>query len=393
MTSTYLSHLSSYASWWRATAPGARFHHVHAELVAARARSIWYRQHALDASSAIPQGAPSISRQMLQAHPGAFLGDTDILHEGGYEGSTSGSTGEPVTLWMCPWSLAHYYMHIEEALALLPFELATQPRHLYLSISSSASSLDEPIPLWPGGRITRADVPDVAAAITLLHASRPHLLSLTPFELDLLLAANTPLPGSLQLVITTSAKLAPQTIDNFYTHVHDRSVHLLNSYGCSEIGPIAFQCPASRKASAPWHVPAGSALLESFEGFLAVTTLRNRAMPLTRYLVGDAVSGLTDVTTPHLCSACGHVGQSFERLQGRALQIVYTSRHAPRTTVGWLRVLNDPTFQITRHAIAQYVPGELLVTVSTASDPNTMTRLERALLGVDSEMHVTLVAH
>ena len=373
-------------------APPERAGYLHPEVVHARSLSLWYRHHALDADQPIPDGAPLISRDMLQAHPGAFLGHTDLLREGGYQGSTSGSTGQPVTVWMCPWALAHYYMHIEEALALLPFELADQPRHLYLSLFSSAHSFVEPIPLWPGGQITRADVSDVGQALDLLHTLRPHLLSVTPFELDLLLEARRPLPDSLQLVITTSTRLTQSTMDNFYAQMDASSVHLLNSYGCSEIGPIAFQCPASHDVSASWHVPAGSALLETFDTFLAVTTLRNRAMPLTRYLVGDAVTGLTDPLITSHCSQCGHLGQSFEALEGRALQIIRTLEGEPRTSVGWLRILNDPAFQVTRHAISQHRSGHLLITLSFEQDAHTTCRraLERALARVDPRVCVSL---
>ena len=86
-------------------------------------------------------------------------------------------------------------------------------------------------------------------------------------------------------------------------------------YGSREVGPIAAECTRGNLHSFPWmnHVEVVSANGEEVapgeEGEILVTTLRNLAMPLIRFRIGDtAVKGTC---------GCGLPGTVLERVTGR----------------------------------------------------------------------------
>lgn len=95
-------------------------------------------------------------------------------------------------------------------------------------------------------------------------------------------------------------------------------------YGCTEVGPIAAQCPAGSM-----HIMADNVRVEIFKdgelagpgefGDIVVTTLSNRAMPLVRCRIGD--SGRI---SPEPC-VCGRPYPVLQDLIGRAADVFVTA--------------------------------------------------------------------
>ncbi len=125
----------------------------------------------------------------------------------------------------------------------------------------------------------------------------------------------------LKLVITTSEVLSPPDqaliADTFGCPVQ-------NEYGCGEVGPIAYTCPAGSLHAMDDHVLVevidpveGTVLHGAGQGQLAITDLHNRAMPLIRYRVGDNAS----VKERYGCS-CGRPFSRLEKIWGREYDFV-----------------------------------------------------------------------
>ncbi len=103
------------------------------------------------------------------------------------------------------------------------------------------------------------------------------------------------------------------------------SVRLRDIYGIVEMGDVAWQCPSLRG----YHLNVDSFLAEVLkdgkpvlpgdEGYLTITNLHSRAMPIIRYEVGDVIAAPRDEP----CS-CGCTFPRIDVLQGRADDWLYT---------------------------------------------------------------------
>lgn len=122
----------------------------------------------------------------------------------------------------------------------------------------------------------------------------------------------------LKAVVTTSEALTrPQR--ELLEEVFGAPVQ--NEYGCGEVGAVAYECPEGGL-----HVMADNVLVELLDeegdpvpegepGDVVITDLRNRAMPLIRYDVGDRAAW------DGSCS-CGRAFPTLGRIQGRAYDFV-----------------------------------------------------------------------
>lgn len=94
---------------------------------------------------------------------------------------------------------------------------------------------------------------------------------------------------------------------------------IIDSYGCTEAGDIAWECPQS---SARYHINCDSVLVEFVkdeesvnndeEGEIVLTNLFNHAMPFIRYKIGDV-----GVPSDEKCS-CGRTLPLMRLLKGRS---------------------------------------------------------------------------
>lgn len=113
--------------------------------------------------------------------------------------------------------------------------------------------------------------------------------------------------------------------DDIARHLGSR---VIESYGCTEMGPIAAECPAGSL-----HVLTANVHIEIFRdgkpaapgelGEIVATTLANRGMPLVRCRIGDLGS-----LSPDPC-VCGRPQPVLARLQGRAADLVCKTDGTP----------------------------------------------------------------
>lgn len=386
MSATYLEQLRAYAQWWRDTPGATRTLQGPERLASARAASLWYRDLGLDSRAFVPANAPRITRAMLQEHAGAFIGDMESITHGGYLGRTSGTTGEPVEVMMCAWSLAHYYMHLEWGLGLAGKHVPEGARIAYVSVGTRAAPGDEAAPLW-GGRVVRFDGATPKDVDVALGKFKPDFISGTPSDMAALLkVASHESWAQARAIVMTSEHVSTGLYAHLKSMVLHESLIILNSYGLSEIGPVAWECPHESPTGRAWHVPPGSGWVERLDGELVVTTWRNRAMPLTRYATGDGVERVHDT---HHCEACGHRGQSFWGLMGRAMREFYDADGVQVSPVLWIRALNDARFGVRQHRVVQPRGGELRITCQMPKEHVSVLR--EILEGLMPTMRVELV--
>ncbi len=93
-----------------------------------------------------------------------------------------------------------------------------------------------------------------------------------------------------------------------------------NQYGSREVGVIAAECPRRQGLHTfPWYnhvevVDATGRPIDSGEGEIVVTTLRNESMPLIRYKIGDVA-----IVSPERTCPCGRFTPMLESVMGRTL--------------------------------------------------------------------------
>jgi phenylacetate-CoA ligase len=95
--------------------------------------------------------------------------------------------------------------------------------------------------------------------------------------------------------------------------------NLIDTYGCTEVGNIAWECPDEHSG---YHLNADSVFVEFIrdeervsgeeEGEIVLTDLTNMAMPFIRYRIGD-----TGIPSDGLCS-CGRTFPLMLSLKGRS---------------------------------------------------------------------------
>ncbi|QVL33639.1 phenylacetate--CoA ligase family protein [Telmatocola sphagniphila] len=89
---------------------------------------------------------------------------------------------------------------------------------------------------------------------------------------------------------------------------------ITDRYGCEETSLIACQCEKGGM-----HIAAESVLLEVIDGKILLTDLLNRAMPLIRYQIGDAVESAAKPCT------CGRGLPTLGQLAGREADFILTA--------------------------------------------------------------------
>jgi len=127
-------------------------------------------------------------------------------------------------------------------------------------------------------------------------------------------------PLNLKTVIITTETLFPSQRECMEKAF---SCKVANEYGCSEMGPIAFECPAGSM-----HISAETYLVEAIPpyfpkdngiaGQAVVTFLAQKSMPLIRYVLGDLVH-----ISDRSC-ACGRSLPIIESVEGRISDIITT---------------------------------------------------------------------
>ncbi len=167
----------------------------------------------------------------------------------------------------------------------------------------------------------------------------------------------------------------------------------IDSYGATETGALAGECPAGSM-----HVHAGLVHLEVFRGDtpagpgefgdIVVTTLRNRAMPLVRYRVGDrgrlslerCVCGLPQ---PVLADLQARSGDSFAAADGssRHSSVLISQLHTLFDDAEADRVRQIQFRQNDTHSWEAWVEGSDALTAKAGGNAETH-EIERIVAGI-----------
>jgi phenylacetate-CoA ligase len=233
---------------------------------------------------------PVVTKKDIQRAPDAFLAsgfERDHLHAS----RTSGSSGEPTTTYFDrnAWLLGKYVLKMRRIAATS--RLALGQRVLIISeqepdqLSALEAAASSGLQLFIQQKYLSIHTP-AAEHLPFLLNYRPHIIYAAPsYLLDLVAIAERqrmPLPQAATLytsseVLTCAAR---ERIERaFAGRVYD-------VYGSTEFKEVAWQCSRGR-----YHLNFESVYLEAQDsgtnGPVVLSSLRNFAMPLLRFSIGD----------------------------------------------------------------------------------------------------------
>jgi phenylacetate-CoA ligase len=215
---------------------------------------------------------------------------------------SSGSTGRPIAVLKEDYDSVHMWAVLRFWLRWLGLRLPARPRVALLCTLPHGVEYRTPLPALGGGTLVRISLarPEPEAR---LRAFRAHVVFTDPAGLHWLAGRDDPPRPRLLLssAMHLSADLRRRAEEALLAPV-------VNYYSTAETGPLAWEC---REAPGRFHVLVPDVWLESVDGELAVTRLRDSVLPLLRYLPGDRGE-----VRPGPCR-CGHGGPSIVGLSGR----------------------------------------------------------------------------
>lgn len=274
--------------------------------------------------------------------------------------STSGSTGEPVTLWRTQVNLLHW---LAQTLRWHLWDEADFSGRLavvraLMPTSGVAENWGNPITLFADtGPLLRIDIEDdIGKQLDALIAFEPTSLIIYPSNLEAILVEmevrGCQLP-SLKRVRTLGETLSDDLRKRAKRQLGAR---VSDCYTSEEFGYVALQCPESEL----YHIMAESLIVEVLDeagracadgetGRLIITDLHNFATPMIRYETGDyAVAG------PKAC-ACGRGLPTLRKVLGRTRNMITKpdgTRHWPLTGYKKYRdIAPIVQYQMVQHAV------------------------------------------
>jgi phenylacetate-CoA ligase len=285
-------YLQQLAEWERLTpAELDELHgrHLHALIAYARTHVPLYRtarwRDAVERSGDTLDGWPVLERELVRSHFEELRGLPD--HPWQMQPRTSGSTGKPVrvvlTLEAETWTWAHRYR------ALMWHGVPIGARTLRLT--HDRHLLRDRL-LGHGHLPMLGTTPDLERAVRFLRRERPTMVMGPPsamFHLARYLGET----GVREPLVRLARAGGEQLFDFQRAEIESRlAERAMTSYGCTEIGAVASECPAGSLHVHSEHVHVeimrGGEPVEVGEfGDIVLTTLVNPAMPLVRYRVGD----------------------------------------------------------------------------------------------------------
>jgi phenylacetate-CoA ligase len=183
---------------------------------------------------------------------------------------------------------------------------------------------------------------------------------------------------SVPNVITTAEVLYPAQRRVIQEVLH---CNVIDEYGCGEVGPIAFECPAGRM-----HLMADNVYVEILMddgsearpgeiGEVVVTELHSHAMPLIRYRIGDYV----EVGDNHC--PCGRGLPVIRRVIGRTYDYLLTKdgrRFHGEKVMYLLERLQEMRMGVKQMQVIQTSIDELRIKMTPDSDfrPRALNHIE-----------------
>lgn len=279
---------------------------------------------------------------------------------------SSGSTGAPVTIVRRADETLHVWAVLSFFVRRLGLAPPPRPRVVLLCGLPGAPEYSAHLPLFGDGALHRISTrrPDAAARLARV---RPFLVTGDPESLRWLAEGPVTEPS---LIVSSALHLSRDLRAALPAPV-------VNLYATTETGPIAWECAGGR-----FHVLVPDVWVESVDGELVVTRLRDGALPLLRYETGDRGDVATDACP------CGQPGPSIVGFEGRRACRFRTPGGG--TVDAWqlapmLRELPLRDFRITQRA-----DEDFLVELAGASSRELEATLTNGLaaLGFDARLEI-----
>lgn len=245
----------------------------------------------------------------------------DLLHRDlggrvaaeGWLGTSSGSTGEPVRFFMDGTSV-HFYplfaRFVWERLRLGALPRPGSTGIVLLCTLPRSALFGAWMPLFRGTRFRKVHLAEPDALGTLERLATP-IVTGDPDSLAGLAAAIESGAARVRprLVLSSAFALEPALRARIAAAT---GAAVVDVWSMAETGPLAWRC--GMDAEDRFHVLDAAAAVESVDGELVVTNLRNRLFPLVRYRTGD-LGEIEHVGGP--ACVCGVRGPRIARFGGR----------------------------------------------------------------------------
>jgi phenylacetate-CoA ligase len=255
----------------------------------------------LDALAAYPLLDRATLGERWRDAPG--LGDGDDL----VAVKSSGTTGDPVLVVKDRWDSLVMWAALAFWAARLGVALPARPRVVLLDALPGGMEYSVRLRLVGDGRgaLHRLSTARADAAARLARVA-PAVIFSDPDGLHWL-APRAEAAAGVRLVLTSAQRFAPAQRAALAGVL---AAPVVNYYATTETGPIAWECLAAPER---FHVLAPEVWVESVDGELVVTRLRDSALPLLRYRTGDR----GDVAREAGACACGFCGWTITGFAGR----------------------------------------------------------------------------
>ena len=263
---------------------------------------------------------PVLERQTIQAHEAEMLAQPPV--RGRYFRSTSGSTGNPLRVWMDPaaaaWAwAADYHGLLWHGIQVGARALTLRPR--------TAGAVGEWIRNNHLVAATDLSPSRLAAAVRFLaRGDTTYVWGYVSAVVELAKSARRMDVRSRPLV--PFAKVFGEMLYPFQRQIIEEGLgaRVIETYGCNETGTVAYECPAGAIHVFADHVEVeilkdGEPVAPGEMGDIVLTCTTNRTMPLIRYRVGDRGRLLPDP-----CS-CGRPQPVLDGIEGRSGDLLLTS--------------------------------------------------------------------
>ncbi|MFA5353992.1 MAG: AMP-binding protein [Thermodesulfovibrionales bacterium] len=318
---------------------------------------------------------PVLTRQELRENfPGRIVNRKYLGGKDCYAVSTSGSTGEPVTVYkslvaaLAPVSLASAAfsgttgMGSPRIMTILVYAKETVENLLTGFLASVRKDLCMRVNLLDG----------VESSIEAINSFRPTILLTYPSvlrDIAFQLEKTGMTVFSPRYIYTTGEVLEkgmPEQMKKFFP-----GSLILNAYFCTEAGIIAAQCSEGRTM----HLFLNNVFVETGEeGSIIVTDLNNLATPIIRY------NGLHDMVriSKGRCD-CGIEGETLDVIEGRRADSVITASGDIINPFRLTEIIS--TIEgVAKYQIIQRERGSILVKVISLPWMETRERIEEEII-------------
>lgn len=264
---------------------------------------------------------PVLERQTIKTRADELRAQR--LWPGAFYRYSSASTGEPVRVAWSPnaagWGWANEY-HV-----MLWYGIPPGVRTL-LMWGSDHRLLQDTLRNCHGIKTTELTPQRLEEAARYLLRRRPDLIMGLPSAITRLARHIRDNYPDAPYPLVPFAKIGGEQVYPFQREELERRLgaRVIQFYGCTEMGPIAAQCPAGSM-----HIMSDNVHIEIFRdgvpaapgepGDIIATSMRNRAMPLIRCKIGD-----TGRLAPEPC-VCGRPYPVLAELVGRAADLFETA--------------------------------------------------------------------